>query len=68
VTLEEIRGLATDELGRAVESTREELFKARFAAQAESVENTAKMRDLRRRVARMKTVIRERELAAAKGS
>jgi large subunit ribosomal protein L29 len=68
VNLEEIRGLATEELGRAAESTREELFKARFSAQAESVENTAKLRTLRRRVARIKTVIRERELAAAKGS
>lgn len=68
MTLEEIRGLASEELARAAESTREELFKARYAAQAESIENTAKVRELRRRVARIKTVIRERELAAAKGS
>lgn len=68
MTLEEIRGLASEELGRAVENVREELFKARYAAQAESIENTAKVRELRRRVARIKTVIRERELAAAKGS
>lgn len=68
MTLEEMRGLATDELTRAEESTREELFKARFAAKAESVENTSKVRELRQRIARIKTIVRERELAAAKGS
>lgn len=68
MTLEEIRGLATEELGRTEANAREELFKARFAAQAESVENTAKVREIRKRIARIKTVVRERELVAAKGS
>ena len=64
--LDEIRGLAEDELKRKAESTYEELFKLRYQAVAESVENTKSIRALRKTVARIKTVLRERELASAK--
>ena len=71
MNLEAIRGLAAEDLSKAVEDTREELFKLRYAQLAESVENTAKVRELRRRIARIKTVQRQRELetaGAAKGN
>ncbi|MCO5171773.1 MAG: 50S ribosomal protein L29 [Planctomycetes bacterium] len=66
MNLEEIRGLATDDLSKAVEDAREEMFRKRFQTAMEAVDNTAAVRELRKRVARLKTVLRERELAAAK--
>ena len=64
--MEEIRGLATEDLQKKVDDAREQMFKLRYQAIAEAVENTREIRELRRRVARMKTVLRERELAATK--
>ena len=62
--LEDIRGVAPAELAKMASDAREELFKHRFAAVAESVENTKKMRELRKRIARIKTIEREHSLAA----
>lgn len=64
--MDEIRGLATADLQKNIADSREELFKKRYAQISESVENTASVRELRKRVARIKTVLRERETAAAK--
>jgi large subunit ribosomal protein L29 len=44
----------------------EELFRLRFRAATSELDNPMLLRSLRRDVARLKTVIRERELAAAK--
>jgi large subunit ribosomal protein L29 len=66
VTLDEIKGLATEELEKHVVDAREELFKKRYAQISEAVENTSAVRDLRKRVARIKTILRQREIAAAK--
>ncbi|MCW8138369.1 MAG: 50S ribosomal protein L29, partial [Planctomycetota bacterium] len=51
MNLEEIRGLATDDLKKAVDDTREEMFRKRFQTAMEAVENTATVRELRKRVA-----------------
>lgn len=66
MTLEEIRGMAPADLAKAAEDTREELFKKRFAMAIESVENSKDIREMRKRIARLKTVLREKELAKAK--
>lgn len=66
MTLEEIRGKASDDLVAALSDLSEELFKLRYAARAEQVENSRKIRDGRRTVARIKTILREREIASAK--
>jgi large subunit ribosomal protein L29 len=63
VTLEEIRGLATVDLQKNAADSREELFRKRYALISESVDNTRLVRELRKRVARIKTVLREREIA-----
>ena len=71
MNLEEIRGLADEDLAKAVEDSRDALFKLRYAQLAESVENTVKVREARKRIARIKTVQRQRELetaGAAKGT
>lgn len=66
MTLEEIRGLATDDLKKASADAREEMFKKRFQTALEAVDNTSTVRELRKRIARLKTVLRERELTAQK--
>lgn len=64
--LEEIRGLATEDLKKASADAREELFKKRFQSAMEAVDNTRIVRELRKRIARIETVLRERELAASR--
>ncbi len=64
MTLEEIRGQATDELQKLAVDSREKLFKLHYAQISESVENTKNVRGLRKQIARIKTVLRQRELAA----
>ena len=50
---------------KALEEAREQQFRMRMAAVTESVENTRQIRELRKRVARINTVLRERTLQAA---
>ena len=65
MTLDEIRGQATEELHKLADDSREKLFKLHYAQISESVENTKNVRGLRKQIARVKTVLRQRELAAA---
>jgi len=61
----DIRELTQEEIDIEIERAREELFKLRFRAAYEELENPALIRELRRDVARMKTIRHERELSAA---
>ncbi|WP_243292391.1 MULTISPECIES: 50S ribosomal protein L29 [Bacillus] len=60
----EIRDLTTAEIEQKVKSLKEELFNLRFQLATGQLENTARIREVRKAIARMKTVIREREIAA----
>ncbi len=60
----EIRELTTEEIQGRIEQLQEELFRLRFRAATMELENPILLRTLRRDVARLKTVLRERELAA----
>lgn len=64
----EIRELNTDEIRARLEQMEEERFKLRFRAATQQLENPMLIRQLRRDVARMKTVLRERELSAGGAS
>jgi large subunit ribosomal protein L29 len=66
VKLSDIRGKDSRELQLDVQSMRKELFELRFRAAAEEISNTSRFRDLRRQIARIQTVLRERELAGQK--
>ncbi|MDQ3618982.1 MAG: 50S ribosomal protein L29 [Actinomycetota bacterium] len=59
----EIRDLSDDELERRLEETREELFNLRFQHATGQLDNYRRLRELRRDVARIRTIARERELA-----
>jgi large subunit ribosomal protein L29 len=60
----ELRDLTTAEIEQNVKSLKEELFNLRFQLATGQLENTARIREVRKAIARMKTVIREREISA----
>ncbi|HSM36962.1 MAG TPA: 50S ribosomal protein L29 [Longimicrobiales bacterium] len=60
---EEIRDLDDDEIAGLIEEKREALFRLRFRSASQSIERPSDFRALRRDVARLKTVLRERETA-----
>lgn len=60
----EIRDLSVDELKQQAVSLKEELFNLRFQLATNNLDNTARIREVRRDIARVKTIIRERELKA----
>lgn len=47
---------------KKIESNKEELFNLRFSQATGNLEKPSRIRELRKEVARMKTIIREREL------
>jgi len=59
----EIRELATDVLEAKAIELKEELFKLKFQLSLGQFSNTAKIREVRRDIARIKTIIKERALA-----
>lgn len=60
----EIRDLTTTELDDNVKSLKEELFNLRFQLATGQLENTARIGEVRKSIARMKTIARHRELSA----
>ena len=62
MTAQEIRELDTEALLAKVEECKKELFGLRFQQATGQLENTARIRQVRKTIARIKTVIREREL------
>jgi len=64
----EIRGKDSRELELDMQSLRKEMFGMRFRGASEEVAKTARFRDIRRTVARIKTILREREVSAAKAA
>ena len=62
MTNKEIRELSTEEILSKIEEYKEELFNLRFQQATGSLEKPSRIRDLRHTVARMKTVLKEREI------
>ncbi|BAU26097.1 LSU ribosomal protein L29P [Aneurinibacillus soli] len=58
----EIRNLTTAEIEQKVTSMKEELFNLRFQLATGQLDNTAQIGQVRKAIARAKTVLREREL------
>lgn len=58
----EIRELTSEELQKKIEEYKEELFNLRFSQATGNLEKPSRIRELRKLVARMKTILREREL------
>jgi large subunit ribosomal protein L29 len=58
----ELRELPDDELHVRIDSAKEELFNLRFQLATGQLDNTARLKELRHDVARLATVLREREI------
>ena len=62
MTNKEIRELSNEEILSKIEESKEELFNLRFKQATGSLEKPSRITELRKLVARMKTILREREL------
>ncbi|GMA64077.1 50S ribosomal protein L29 [Alicyclobacillus fastidiosus] len=58
----ELRGLSSEELASRVEQLKDELFNLRFQLATGQLENPMRIRQVRKDIARVKTVLRQREL------
>ena len=58
----ELRGLSRDELNAKVLELKEELFSLRFAAATGQLESHGRLREARKDIARIYTVLQERNL------
>ena len=59
---EEIRKLTDEQIAQKLEEISEELFNLRLKQATGSLENPGRIRDLRKTVARLKTILKEREI------
>ena len=62
VKTKDIRKLETKDIEKKIKEAKEELFNLRFQQAAGNLEKPSRLNELRKDVARMKTIIREREL------
>jgi large subunit ribosomal protein L29 len=63
---EEIRAMSSEELLRKLDDLKEELFNLRFQMVTAQLDNPMRVREVRRDIARVKTILRERELGIAR--
>ena len=56
----EIRELSNEELQQKLGELKDERFRLRFRSATESIENPMRFRDLRRDIARLHTILREK--------
>jgi len=63
VTAEKIRELTDEEILKQVSDFKEELFNLRFQMVTGQVNNPGKLKEIKKNIARCKTVLRQREIA-----
>jgi len=61
--VEEIRVLSTEELAKQLEEAHQELFNLRFRLSTKQLVNHREIPRVKKKIARLKTIIRERELS-----
>ena len=64
--IQELRGMETEEVVGKVHELKEELFHLRCQLALGRIENPMRIRQVRRDVARARTVLREKQLQAAR--
>ena len=65
--VKEIRELSTEDINAKLKERTEELFNLRFQQATGNLEKPSRIRDLRHTVARLKTVLKERETVEKEG-
>ena len=66
MNVKEIRDKSNDELLKTLDEFKKELFDLRFQRATGSIDNPMRIRELRKYIARILTVLKERESEAAK--
>lgn len=64
--INEIKGMTNEELGSKLSSLKTELFNLRFSHATGNLANPMLLNSLKKDIARVQTVIKEREIAAQK--
>lgn len=59
----DVRDLSDDEIRDQITQAKEELFRLRFRGATQELETPSLLKSLRRDIARLKTILRERELS-----
>lgn len=62
ISVDELRNMTDAELSQRLQEAYQELFNLRFRKATKQLDNTARIRVVRRDIARIKTIMREREL------
>jgi large subunit ribosomal protein L29 len=62
----QVRGLTLDQLNDELVKLKKEPFNPRFQAASGQLENTARVREIRRDIARIQTITRQKNAAGAK--
>ena len=62
---EEIREMSDGEIRSRIAELEEERFRLRFRSATETLEDPLRFRVIRKDIARLKTILRERQIAAA---
>ena len=63
--IDDLKGLTDDELAEELEESRQALMNLRFRAATMQLSNVHEIKKVRKRIARINTLVRERELAEA---
>ena len=66
--VEEIRALSAEELARQLETAHQELFDFRFRLATKQLVNHRQIRITKKKIAQLKTIIREKELSLLEAS
>ena len=61
MNVKEIRDMSNDELLKSLDESKKELFDLRFQKATGTVENPMRIRELKKSIARILTVLKERE-------
>ncbi len=64
----DLRELSTEELGQKRDDLRDDLFRLRMRKAVAQLENPIRLRQLRRDIARIETILRQRERDEGRGA
>ena len=67
MNIKEVRDKSTEELAKTLDEFKKELFDLRFEKATGTVENPMRIRELKKSIARILTVIKERESEVEEG-
>ena len=64
--INKIREMSSEELEKELGELKKELFKLRFSLATNGLDNPLKIKEVKKDIAKIKTILRERELKEAK--